>query len=115
MAIPRAQLLKDMLPDLNALFRKAYVVHRIEDRTDFMSLENLKIIQDIPIQTACEMWLAAFGDVINEAVFYQKLADNDFLMTLSQYLYQQKLLKLSADKARYYVVPFSETENHADN
>jgi hypothetical protein len=108
MAITRAELLKELLPGLNELFKTQYKAFQIEQGTQFMSAENKKQIAEITPQVAYDLWTVAFGSAINTDEFYEKVHGNEYLMNISQYLYESDLLKVNLNNDRYYLAPFSE-------
>jgi hypothetical protein len=109
MAISRAQLVKELLPGLDELFAEQYRVYRIEQGTKYMSPETKKLMGEIPLQVAYDLWTVAFGDAIDNAEFYEKVEDNEYLKSISQYLYECKLLKADPSTSRYYLTPFPKT------
>ncbi len=114
MAISRTQLVKELLPGLDALFAEQYNAYRIEQGMKFMTPEAKKIMEEVPLQVAYDLWTVAFGDVIDNDEFYEKVHGDEYLMLISQYLYTFNLLKGDSATRRYYLVPFTETKNYAD-
>jgi hypothetical protein len=108
MAISRAQLVKELLPGLNDLFEKQYQLFRVEQGTKFMAPENKKRIEEITLQVAYDLWTVAFGSAINTDEFYEKVHGNEYLMNISQYLYESDLLKVNLNNDRYYLAHFPE-------
>jgi hypothetical protein len=109
MAITRTQLLKELLPGLNELFKTQYRVFQIEQGTQFMSPETKKLMEEVPLQAAYDLWTVAFGNEIDNAEFYEKVEGNEYLKSISQYLYECELLKADLSTSRYYLEPFPKT------
>lgn len=100
MAISRKELLKELLPGINALFGIAYDRFKKFGQEDNVDNHNYKTVaKDLPIEICRNIWIVKFG---NEPVpMVETMEQEPFMWEVGNRLYWAHLLEYDETKQTY--------------